>query len=417
MNTPWEIISLAALCLCIPGVKAETIATPQPGISQDTGSNAERLTDTFRIISSIGDAPSTEYVREACTRLEGVFSLVSPWRRRDKEWRILVELDSPTNTTPPAPKPTATPLPYHLAASATSPVVSLRIRWDTALSHEDFTRALVHALCARVLLAHGAAKPAEAVPAWLVEALSREFILARFPTLFDEWARQSAAGRPLPVSTFASANIGKPSKTFSLQSFWFLRFLRQELAAKKMPHGHLFTEIARGKTLDDFLADTFPEEWKDADQRALWWPLGYSQTTRSHMSGTQTMAESRTSLEKATAFVFAIGEVDTPLTPTQLIPLRSQKTVRDEIAARLFRLKVNLGHVNPVWHNAWHTYGIFLEKFSDIQVADATLLRLWENAQADIRAARTLEAEVSAALKQAQQKASGTAAPHTNPPG
>ncbi|MDR2513061.1 MAG: hypothetical protein LBD01_04640 [Puniceicoccales bacterium] len=421
MSTPRKILTLAALFLCLPSLVSEYPAATN---TRELANNAERLTNTFRITSNTGDAASTEYVQAACTRLEQMFTTISPWRRQNKEWRIHVELDSPTSSPPKRTSPpnAPTPPPYSLSADAASPPVSLRIRWDNALSPEDFTRALVHALYARILLAYNAAKPAETVPVWLVEALTREFTLAEMPSVLDEWARQSIAMRPLPIETFTRANAqGAPAspapadERFSLQAFWFLRFLNQELSAQKKLHGHLLAELARGKTLANFLAETFPEEWEDADRRALWWPMGYAQMTRNRMVGTHSMADSRILLEKASSFVFAIEGADAHLTPIQLVPLRDQNAVQAEISARLLSLKVSLQHINPVWHNAWLAYGIFLEKFGDTRMDNSALLRLWETTRTEIATARALEAEVFTALQQAAQKMPAETAPHTKP--
>lgn len=69
------------------------------------------------------------------------------------------------------------------------------------------------------------------------------------------------------------------------------------------------------------------------------------------------------------------------------------------VAARLAVLAERFRQVNPVWHNAFAEYGVFLEMFPNPDVPDETLSAQWEKTLLARGNALALQSDVRAALE------------------
>ncbi|MDR2981632.1 MAG: hypothetical protein LBV12_05225 [Puniceicoccales bacterium] len=287
--------------------------------------------------------------------------------------------------------------PYRLNSNAGQ--MTLWIRWGNDTNWETFTRALAHAYLARVFQVNGSSQPVDAVPTWLIAALARELIVQTQPALLDAWTREAIQQQPLPLETFTDEKA-RPSfapvlisdEKFSLQAFWFWRHLRREVA----PQSGMIMALAKGNSLENILTLAKPNIWKNPDQKNLWWPIAYQQILRERTPTSMTLAESREYLADAARFVFSLDGVDKRLLAPELIAIRDIPAVKPEVARRQRLLKINISRANIVWHNAWRSYGVFLENFPTAD--EATLHKLWAAAQADAADATILEHEINRVL-------------------
>jgi hypothetical protein len=257
---------------------------------------------------------------------------------------------------------------------------------------------------------------ASSVPDWLLDALLSEVQLRATPGIAGQWALEARDAGPAPLEALTAAPRVR-------QGFWFLRHLQRELARERISASAFFAGLAKGGGAEEVLARHFPAIAADPDRRALWWPTGFIQITRPRHGGpVLSMRESREYLEAATAFVFAPAGVDCRFTAEDLPSLRHLPAVQREIRWRVQRLKRDIASANPVWHNVWQSYGVFLEKLFDTKPVNIRrggqryevsfekvpepkpeeLQALWKQVKADIATARALEDAVEAALREPQ---------------
>lgn len=343
------------------------------------------------------DTLSASHVAGLCFLLERWFFNEFRWTPPPRSQGVRVEL------LPVVAGEGREAVPYRINASAGG--VTLYVRWARDTDWDVLTVALSHALLTRVFQAQGARDPAAAVPWWLVAACSRELAQQIKPALIGHWACLARATAPVPLATFTGGSAHVTPRGFESvpdgqfqQAFWFWRHLKGELGARRISPAVLLGGLAGGEELGAILARHFSDVWGDADRNALWWPVGYARLVHERGVVTFSMKESREYLADATAFIFAPEGADRRFEPGALVAMRKLDVVREEIRRRHRRLKMDILHANPVWHNAWQACGVFFEGFADKRVEDAELARLWEVARAEVADATALEAEVDRAL-------------------
>ena len=347
----------------------------------------------FSIVSY--DAISADHLAGQCNDLLGWFSGQFRWPDPLQPYDIRVDLVPPFETDWSGP--------YQLKVEPSR--INLLIRWGKDTREADVQRALVHALLARIYQKHGAPQPDVNVPGWLVLSCQKEVFYHKQPALLELWARQ-ARNCPTPaLARFTEEKIravGAPvtptNPAEELQAFWFRRILQQEqnpsLAAPA-----LLRSLARGYPLRQLLAENLPKEiWNSPYRQALWLPVRYQQITRAGAAPTFSMQESREYLRHSQRFVFPVEGKPIALDPAGLLALRDRKEIQAEVFRRHAKLRIDIARANPVWWNAWHSYGLFLEHFPSASEAD--LRQLWQLHQADIQDARQLENDIRRALNQ-----------------
>ncbi|MDR2429525.1 MAG: hypothetical protein LBD14_01255 [Puniceicoccales bacterium] len=362
------------------------------------GGDAPRVTLTetawFDVFSY--DTMSASYVAGLCSLLERWFFSEFRWAPPPGGRRVRVELL-------PVVADGRQEAPYRIDDSAGG--VTLYVRWGRDTDWDALTVALSHAFLTRVFQAQGVKAPVAAAPWWLVAACSREVAQRSKPALVEHWAGLARVMAPVPFVEFADESPRGGPRGFGAvpggrlqQAFWFWRHLKGEFSARRIPPAALLAGLVGGEGLEAILARHFPDVWKDADRRALWWPVGYARLVNERGVVTFSMKESREYLADATAFIFAPEGEDRRFAPGELVALRHLDVVREEIRRRHWRLKLDILHANPVWHNAWQSCGVFFEGFASKRMEDAELARLWEFARAEIVAATALESEVDGAI-------------------
>lgn len=284
--------------------------------------------------------------------------------------------------------------------------VTLCIRWGKNTERDAMHFALAHAYLTRLIQNCGVLEtPSAKVPDWLVCALARETEAQMRPALLENWTRQAAdrAIPPLELFTletlhghFAPVQPGSPD--YPAHAFWFWRHLRRKFPDHATQR-ELILALAGGQTLETFLEKKIPSVWKDPNRKTLWWPVSLTQIIRERTTPAMTMREAREYLAEAANFVFAPDGTDKRFSPPELIALRNVPAVKTEVLERRRRLRIDIARANPVWHNAWRAYGVFLEEFGNEKTPDAELLKRWDEARAEIAAAAVLETEANNALK------------------
>ncbi|MGA0133582.1 MAG: hypothetical protein ACO3ND_04410 [Opitutales bacterium] len=239
--------------------------------------------------------------------------------------------------------------------------------------------AAARAWAGRVSLSAGVPPAAEG---WFLQALAAETLVQLRPALADLWLREASVS---PAPAYADLAAGKSSLS---EAFLLWRCVREELTSTES--AAVAIDFARGRSLAVLLAarNRSPESW---------WPMTRAGLVLSRPPVSLGMRESSDALDDIASFVFDLGAGDAVHVGPDIVPHRRLAAVRQGVEARLRALRREIIRQNPVFHNAWRAFGLWLEKFQDAEPAE--LAALWRDFERERAEARALRAEIEAALK------------------
>jgi hypothetical protein len=243
--------------------------------------------------------------------------------------------------------------------------------------------AVAQVWLARVALAGG--KPVGGVEPWVRQALACEVLTQLRPSMNDYWYREGRREIPSPLADIVAGRA--PAREALL--FW--RALRRTLGAPAEQARSLIAS-AHGDPVLRRLAAT-------AGSADEWWLVHRAELLLSRAPVSLGLRESAESLDDMTRFVFDVGAGDEVVPGAALPKHRSLPAVRLSVEARLASLRRELLRQNPVYHNAWRTFGSWLEAFPAAKPEE--LDRLWAQYQEERRQAEGLRREIEAALESA----------------
>ncbi len=240
--------------------------------------------------------------------------------------------------------------------------------------------AAAQAWLARVAMAGG--KLASAPEPWTRQALACEVVAHLRPAMNDFWYSE---GRKAIPSTLADVIAGKAPER---EAFLFWRALRQTLGAPAEQARALIAS-AHGDSVAKLLATLA----KSPDE---WWLVHRAELLLSRAPVSLGLRESAESLDDIARFVFDVGRGDEVLAGIDLPKHRDLAAVKASLRARLASLRREILRQNPVYHNAWRTFGAWLERFQEGKPEE--LAALWAEYQKERRQADELRREVEAAM-------------------
>jgi len=240
--------------------------------------------------------------------------------------------------------------------------------------------AAAQAWLSRVALAGG--KPASAAEPWTRQALTCEIIAQLRPAMNDFWYSE---GRQAIPSTLADIVAGKAPER---EAFLFWRALRQSLGAPADQSRALIAS-AHGEPVSKLLASLA----KSPDE---WWLVHRAELLLSRAPVSLGLRESAESLDDISRFVFDVGHGDEVVSGADLPKHRDLAAVKASLRSRLVALRREILRQNPVYHNAWRTFGAWLERVQEGKPEE--LAALWGEYQKERRQADELRREVEAAL-------------------
>jgi hypothetical protein len=241
--------------------------------------------------------------------------------------------------------------------------------------------AAAQAWLARVALAGG--KPASAVEPWTRQALTCEIIAQLRPAMNDFWYGE---GRQAIPSALKDILAGKAPPR---EAFLFWRALRQALVAPA-EQSRTIIASAHGDPVSKLLATMArsPDEW---------WLVHRADLLASRASVSLGLRESAESLDDIARFVFDVGHGDEVIAGADLPKHRELAAVKASVRSRLVALRREILRQNPVYHNAWRTFGAWLERLQEGKPEE--LAALWGEYQKERRQAEELRREVEAAME------------------
>ena len=242
--------------------------------------------------------------------------------------------------------------------------------------------AAARAWLARVALAGG--KPVAGSEPWTRQALACEVIAQLRPSMNDFWYRE---GRQAIPSTLAEIVAGKAPER---EAFLFWRALRQT-SGSPADQAKVLIASAHGSSVLASLKSVT----KSPDE---WWLVHRAELLLSHAPVSLGLRESAESLDDISRFVFDLGSGDQLIAGGDLPKHRELAAVKAGMQGRLTCLRREILRQNPVYHNAWRTFGAWLERFPVATPEELTAL--WAAYQLERRQAEELRREVESALNE-----------------
>lgn len=267
---------------------------------------------------------------------------------------------------------------------------------------------LAEALLARMFFPNAGAGTARAVPPWIVSAAETECGLGGGFGKRIFLRGKSLRAAPVPLTELISAPREKfaEDENFRLNAVWLLRALDDVSVffdAEKTPEEKLaaaFPKIFKGGKFDAGTADRF-------------WAVRFRELARGASSGVDLPEESRRAFDDALLFLVEKNGEETRVLAGDLVRFRIQPEIRRCVADRLAEFAARFRKVNPVWHNAFTEYGVFLEMFGNPDVSGETLAAQWDKAVFARSDALAIQREIRAMLdaSAAAEKPAGTPPP------
>lgn len=261
-------------------------------------------------------------------------------------------------------------------------------------------RCLAGALMRQMLVSSGARDCA--VPAWMEAAVAEESRVGNVPGRRIFLRKRSEKTPPVRLLTLLGAPEEKfeADEAFRLGAVWLLR---------SVPGVSVFFDTK--KTADQKVAAAFPrlaaKGKLDASAAELFWATRYFSAVAGAPAGVDLPAESREFFDEALLFPAERNGEDVRLLAGDLVAFRADAKMRKLVAERFAAFVARFRSVNPVWHNAFAEYGVFLEMFGNPDVPDETLAAQWEKAVFARAQAIALEADVRAALGETEARERG----------
>ena len=254
-------------------------------------------------------------------------------------------------------------------------------------------RCLAGALMRQMLVSSGARDCA--VPAWMEAAVAEESRVGNVPGRRIFLRKRSEKTPPVRLLTLLGAPEEKfeADEAFRLGAVWLLR---------SVPGVSVFFDTK--KTAFPRLA---AKGKLDASAAELFWATRYFSAVAGAPAGVDLPAESREFFDEALLFPAERNGEDVRLLAGDLVAFRADAKMRKLVAERFAAFVARFRSVNPVWHNAFAEYGVFLEMFGNPDVPDETLAAQWEKTVFARAQALALEADVRAALGETDARERG----------
>lgn len=260
-------------------------------------------------------------------------------------------------------------------------------------------RSLVRGVLSRLAQAAGRTPAPET---WAVDALAWEARVIEEPALFEFLLREAGEDGVPPVSEIVSAHAAASPVVRERRArcaFWLLRAVRHEEGLDpRVP----VARAAVGTPPDVWMKECVADLRVGGERAESWWPAAFLRETEGRRTFVDSLAESPRRLKAFARFVVNENGRDVPLDARGLIARRADVSLAEAVRRRVMEIKLELPRANPVWHNAFLAYGLFLEKLPTAEPAE--LERLLEAARSEAEVSRGMSGEIRAALGMSASK-------------
>jgi len=261
---------------------------------------------------------------------------------------------------------------------------------STPAARESTRRNLAHAM---IFQLSPAKNPAD-VPAWLVYAAAEESRIGSVPGRRIFLQKKSKFAPPVSPEKILSATASEfdNDEDLRLNALWFSRAIPE-----------LAPFFDKEKSAEEQLLAAFPQAFEgekfDSASANKFWATRFRRLIAAAPSGIDLPEESQRVFDDALLVLVQKDGNETRLLAGDLIPFRLQPEIRETLAEQLSALSAHFRKVNPVWHNAFAEYGLFLEMFGNPDVDAGTLEAQWNKAVLARSDALALQRDIRAALE------------------
>lgn len=235
---------------------------------------------------------------------------------------------------------------------------------------------------ARVAIA--GAKPVTASEGWVRQALACEVLAQLRPALIDYWYREALF---MPAPRLEAVIHGQTS---DVEAFLFWRVMGRALAGSPSESQQkILIASAQGEPVLKIIQTL-------AKSPEAWWIARRADLLVSRNSVSHGIRESAEALDDITRFVFDLGSGDVVLTGGEAARHRDLAAIRRGVSGRQLALRREIIRQNPVYHNAWRSFGAWLERFDGGTLEELDLL--WGDYLKERQLAEALRREIEVAL-------------------
>lgn len=237
------------------------------------------------------------------------------------------------------------------------------------------------------------------IPPWLVAAVAEE---SRLGNVFGRQIflrKKSLSAPPISPSELISAPAQKfeSDAAFRINALWFLRAV-----------GNVSPFLNEKKPTEKKLAEAFPKslgkEKADAAFADVFWATRFRELVARAPDGVDLPDESRRVFDDALLFLVEKNGEETRVLAGDLVASREREEIRRRVEERFGVFAAHFHKANPVWHNAFAEYGVFLEMFGNPDVPAETLSAQWDKTIFARESALAIQREVLE-LAEAEEKA------------
>lgn len=234
-------------------------------------------------------------------------------------------------------------------------VVSVRISASADMT-QIVPQALVQGLLWKLAVGAHGANDRIAVPRWLEHAAVERWRTRAQPAQIDALKRESEKLVPPRLAELlAWSRDAEEARPLVVGAFWLLEWLQAESPSRDA-WGDLLMRLLAGEEPLRALAARFPARLSNADEGELWWQTGWHHLRRTPTLATAGVAESQSTLERLSRFVFEREGRDV------VLPLREALEAADEpfVAAELAQRATELARTVPALHPFFRNAGLSL---------------------------------------------------------
>jgi hypothetical protein len=231
-------------------------------------------------------------------------------------------------------------------------LVSVRVRWSEDIDPIVVRRAFVQGVIMRQAVAWHAVGPHLKVPLWLEQACTAWSQVRERPAMMDAFQQEAAAmGTPPPLRSLLEWERGEvESRNWELSALWLFAQLQAEGPFSRW--GGWLRGILGGAASYETLPRSYTGLWSDAASLELWWrTVVQHQCTARALPG-MTSAVSRAWMQDRSRWLAGRGGREVVLRLEELLELRREPWVKDELNQRLLQTRAVLGLIHPYYANA-----------------------------------------------------------------
>lgn len=235
------------------------------------------------------------------------------------------------------------------------------------------------------------------VPAWIAFAVAEESRIGSMPgrrIFLQKKSRQTPVLPPLSILGATGTALSRDD-SLRTNALWLLR------ASPNVFH-FLDTEKTDEEKFAAAFPQIFPEGKYEEHAARKFWNARFHRLVAAAPSGIDLPEESQRVFDNALLFLIEKDGDEARVLASDLVEFRLNEDIRRLVSEKLSEFSAHFRKVNPVWHNAFAEYGLFLEMFGNPDVDNETLAAQWDKAVLARNDALTLSRDLRRALDSAK---------------